>query len=255
MSRAWAVLGAALGVAGALCWHAPASWAGAAAAAATDGVVHLVDADGTVWRGSARLQLGAEADGAQAAGLPGRVHWQAGLDGAALLVALRADCCMAASQALRLLSRWGGYSVSLADGESQWPAALLGALGAPWNTLQPQGELRLRARGLSVEWLDGQARLAGEMQVDALAMQSRLSTLRPVGSYRATLRAAAGAAPTLQLQTLEGPLQVQGSGQWVGGRLQFRGEASADPAAESVLDNLLNMVGRRQGNRSVISLG
>lgn len=256
MMKAWAVLGAVLGLAGGLCVHAPGSWAASAASALSGGGLRLLDADGTVWRGSARMQLGQALGADQAAELPGRVHWLVGFKGTALELDLRADCCMSAGQGVRLAPRWLGYAAGLTDGESQWPAGLMAAWGAPWNTLQPKGELRLRTRGLSLEWSGGKLRTAGEVRVDALGVHSRLSTLRPVGSYRATwMGGGDGASPTLQLQTLEGPLQVQGSGRWVAGRLQFQGEASADPAAESALDNLLNMVGRRQGNRSMISLG
>ena len=42
---------------------------------------------------------------------------------------------------------------------------------------------------------------------------------------------------------------------WVGGRLRFSGEASASPEREAALANLLNIIGRRQGSRSVIQIG
>ena len=74
-----------------------------------------------------------------------------------------------------------------------------------------------------------------------------------MGSYRLTLQG--GAAPTLALQTLQGDLQLSGSGQWVGQRLRFSGEASAAPEREGALSNLLNIIGRRNGARSLITLG
>jgi general secretion pathway protein N len=92
--------------------------------------------------------------------------------------------------------------------------------------------------------------------VDALDMASRLSTLRPLGSYRLELQAAAGGhSTTLNLSTLRGGLRLQGSGQWVGGRLRFQGEAQAAPGREPALDNLLNILGRRQGPRSILNIG
>ena len=57
------------------------------------------------------------------------------------------------------------------------------------------------------------------------------------------------------LQTLQGDLQLSGSGQWVGQRLRFSGEASAAPEREGALSNLLNIIGRRNGARSLITLG
>ena len=95
-----------------------------------------------------------------------------------------------------------------------------------------------------------------EWVLDALGMSTSLSTLRPIGSYRLSLTGGANrAAPVLQLQTLEGELSLSGNGLWTGSHWSFKGEASAAPERESVLGNLLNMVGRRQGPRSVISLG
>ena len=256
MMKSWAALGAALGAAVAVLLHAPAAWVAGAVGSAPDALVRLVDARGTVWQGDARVQVGQDAGSADARTLPGRLTWSLGWDGATPLLALRAECCMPASQQLRMVPAWGLASASLSDGGSQWPAALLSALGAPWNTVQVEGQLRVRTRGVSVEWADGHPRLLGQIEVDALGVASRLSTLRPVGSYRLTLAGVAGpASPTLRVQTLEGPLRMDGEGRWTGAGWQFSGEASADAASESALGNLLNVLGRRQGNKSVLSLG
>ena len=64
-----------------------------------------------------------------------------------------------------------------------------------------------------------------------------------------------GEAPTLTLSTLDGHLQLNGTGQWVGNRLRFAGEASATPEREAALSNLLNIIGRRNGARSIITVG
>ena len=74
-----------------------------------------------------------------------------------------------------------------------------------------------------------------------------------MGSYRLLLQG--GSTPTLELTTLGGALQMHGSGQWVGQRLRFEGEARAAPEREAALSNLLNIIGRRQGARSLITLG
>ena len=95
--------------------------------------------------------------------------------------------------------------------------------------------------------------LAGQLQIDATQVASRLTTIAPMGSYRVTL--AGGATPILTVATLEGSLQLSGRGQWVGQRLRFEGEASASPDRVEALSNLLNILGRRDGVRSVIKLG
>ena len=74
-----------------------------------------------------------------------------------------------------------------------------------------------------------------------------------MGSYRITFTG--GPVPSLQLDTIEGALQLTGSGSWVGSRLRFTGEASAAPDREAALSNLLNIIGRRNGARSTITVG
>ena len=59
----------------------------------------------------------------------------------------------------------------------------------------------------------------------------------------------------MQLQTLQGALQLQGTGRIDGNGAKFRGEATAAEGREAALDNLLNIIGQRQGARSLISLG
>ena len=52
----------------------------------------------------------------------------------------------------------------------------------------------------------------------------------------------------VELETMEGSLQLHGQGQWLNHRLRFRGEATAQPDAEAALSNLLNVLGQRRGN-------
>ena len=256
MMRRWAVLGACAGMAGAVVVHAPAVWWSVLLSDATGARVQLLETRGSLWNGDGRLRIGRAAQDADARILPGRVSWSWGWDAGAPRVVLRADCCTPQPVSLRWEIGWGRLTAHLSDGPSQWPAGLMAAWGAPWNTVQPEGELRLQTRGMSVEWSGAGTRVRGELQAEALAVGSRLSTLRPVGSYRLTLSAqGADAAPTLQLKTLEGPLQLTGSGQWTGAAWRFRGDAVADPASEAVLDSLLNLLGQRQGNKSVLSWG
>ena len=143
--------------------------------------------------------------------------------------------------------------LQVSDSTSTWPAHLLSGLGTPFNTIAPQGELALRTQGLTLDWVAGRLQVAGLAQLDAQDLSSRLSTLRPMGSYRFTL--SGGAATELNLSTLQGSLQLSGRGQWVGGKLRFVGEASSTPEHQAALSNLLNIIGRRDGARSVIKLG
>jgi general secretion pathway protein N len=250
---AWAIFGAALGLLFALVAFAPARWLAGAVERLTGQHVLLADARGTVWGGSARVVLTGGPGSTNAAALPGRIAWHLQPRWNGVAAALRAECCTQQPIPLRARWRWGGFSLQVGDAGSQWPASVLAGLGTPWNTLQFDGDLRLSTQDLSVEWIEGRPVIAGRAELVALRVASRLSTLRPMGSYRITVQG--GTPATLRLETLEGSLQLSGSGQWVGERLRFRGEASAAPEREAALANLLNIIGRRSGARSLISIG
>jgi len=237
----------------ALVFFAPATWVASRVAAATGGQVLLQDARGTVWNGSAQLVLTGGTGSADAAALPSRLTWRLRPAWGGVNLALQAPCCTPAALQLRARFGLGGTTVAFDDGRSTWPAALLAGLGTPWNTLQPEGDLDLVTQGLSLEWSAGRLAVAGRAELLAQRMSSRLSTIKPMGSYRLVL--AGGGVPTLQLSTTEGALQLAGSGQWVGSRLRFTGEASAAPEREAALANLLNIIGRRNGARSIITIG
>lgn len=249
----WAAAGLLCGLLLALVLFAPARWAAGALAGASGGRLVLNEPRGTFWNGSAQLVLTGGAGSSASAALPGRLQWQLRPRWNGAAVALLADCCMREPMRLRAALRPGGLALQVADGSSRWPATLATGLGTPWNTLQLDGELELSTQGLSVEWAAGRPALAGRAELVARSVSSRLSTLRPMGSYRITVQ---GGTPTsLRLETLEGSLQLTGEGQWVGSRLRFRGEASAAPDREAALSNLLNIIGRRSGPRSLISFG
>lgn len=257
LPSAWAWLGAALGLLLALAFFAPAAWLASAVGQASGQRVLLADARGTLWNGSAQLLLTGGQGSQDARALPERVHWKMHPllrpTWLGLHVQLNATCCTPVPLKLQLRQHLGGTQIMLADQASVWPAALLAGLGTPWNTVQAEGALALSSQGLSVEWNEGRLVIAGNAQLQATQMASRLSTLRPMGSYRISLTG--GTPSTLQLDTLEGSLQLNGQGSWVGSRLRFTGTASATPEREAALANLLNIIGRRSGAQSIITLG
>jgi general secretion pathway protein N len=232
---------------------APAAWLASAVYQASAGQVQLTEAHGTVWTGSARLVLAGGAGSRDSAALPGRLDWQLRPGWLALKLQVTADCCTTAPLRWRLAPRWGGAILEMADGTSQWPAAVLAGLGTPWNTLQAEGSLQWVTQGLSVEWIEGRLAVSGRGELTAMDLSSRLSTLKPMGSYRIILTG--GTTAALDLTTLGGSLQLSGSGRWIGSRLRFEGVASAAPEHEAALSNLLNIIGRRQGARSIITVG
>lgn len=251
----WGFAGALVGLAIGVVVFAPAAWLASAIEHASHGQVQLIQARGTVWRGDARLLLSG-GSGSRAAGvLPGRLHWSLRPGLPNWRIRVDADCCTTQPLVAELAPGLGGWRLDVSAADSRWPASMLTGLGAPWNTVQPRGQLQLRTQGLSLEWAAGRVQVQGTVTLDAMGLSSGLSTLRPIGSYRLQLvgQGLTG-PPQLVLETLEGSLKLSGRGQWNGARWNFRGQASAAPDQELVLGNLLNIVGRRQGARSDITL-
>jgi len=249
----WALAGALLGLILAMVLFAPARWLTATVQQVTHGRLVFHDTRGTVWDGSARLMLSGGSDSPASAALPGRLTWRLRPAWSGLQAELNADCCMQRRWHVSLQPHWGGFKLSVSDSLSYWPAQLLAGLGTPWNTVQPEGQLTLSTRGLMVEWVAGRMAISGSAQLDAAQITSRLSTLKPMGSYRITLHG--GAAPGFRVETLSGSLQLAGTGQWSGSRLRFEGVASALPEHLDALSNLLNILGRRDGARTIIKMG
>lgn len=256
-----AVLGLLVGSIATLVVQAPAGWLAYAVEVATDGRIRLPDASGTVWSGSSRWMLTGGTGSKDGLALPGRVEWSVHPTWSGFGLRLFSQCCTAQPLQLQLDAGWRTASVRVVDASipttdvatSRWPAQLLSGLGAPWNTLQPEGTIELATQALTITFAGGRMALTGQAVFTARDMSSRLSTIRPMGTYRVQLLG--GAPVSLNVTTVQGALQFSGQGQWVGSRLRFTGEASAEPPFEDALSNLLNIIGRRSGPRSIITIG
>jgi hypothetical protein len=53
---------------------------------------------------------------------------------------------------------------------------------------------------------------------------------------------------------LRGPLRLEGSGTVKGGRVSFKGKASADPDMRPALIGLIGVLGPRVGDEAVLSI-
>ncbi|MBC7717599.1 MAG: type II secretion system protein N [Pseudorhodobacter sp.] len=257
----WAVAGVLVGALLALLVFAPAAWLASAISTATGERISLTDARGTVWAGSAVLALTGGPGSRDASALPGRLNWTLGLRTTGLALEATQACCLNGVVTVLLKPGLGRMSATLlptsAGWVGQWPSAWLGGLGTPWNTLQLGGSAKLVSPGMTVEAVQGRWRIEGQAQIDLTDVTSRLSTLPSLGSYRFTVSGDAANAGTAQLNlvTLQGALQLSGVGTSGAGKTRFRGEARAQAADEPALSNLLNIIGRRDGARSVISIG
>jgi len=221
--------------------RAPAAWVGDWLQ--SQGRLRLIDARGTVWSGSAMLGL---SDGRQVMLVPGRLTWKVGLAaiGTGRVMVDIAHPVLTAPLGVTVAKQ----SVALKAGQAELPAALLVALGTPFNTVRPGGALAARWTELEIR---GGA-LAGDLQIEWRDAQSALSTIAPLGSYRLQITGA-GDTARVQLDTLRGPLRLQGSGSVKGGRVSFKGIASAEPQMRPALIGLIGVLGRRVGDDAVLA--
>ncbi|HEX6363119.1 MAG TPA: type II secretion system protein N [Albitalea sp.] len=256
----WGIGGALVGLVAGLVAFAPASWAARWVASATEQRLLLADARGTVWSGSAVPVLTGGPGSRDASALPGRMAWTLALKGLGFELRLRQACCLNGTVPLQLKPGLGRLNVVLPAPPGgwigQWPSAWLSGLGTPFNTLQLGGAIRLSSPGgIQFESVQGRWLVRGRADVELMNASSRLSTLDTLGSYRLTVNGDAAGAAQLLLSTLEGALQLSGNGTVGANGVRFRGEARAATGDDAALANLLNIIGRRDGARSVISIG
>lgn len=231
----------------------PAAWLVPLVEQQTGGRISLGDPQGSVWQGSAFIGAASAAGEPLAPLLPGRFHWRL----SPLVLVGRIDAELANERALAravtLDGSWYRWQVGAAD--LSMPAEPLAALGAPLNTVQPSGRMRLSWPALDLERTPQGLRVTGRMQLELTEIASALSPVKPLGAYRMEFLWR-GDAAHLTLGTRAGPLMLEGAGDIVHGRLQFSGQAWAQEGKEQSLAILLNLLGQRRqvGSRSVIAL-
>ena len=206
-----------------------------------------------MWRGSAFIGGAASGNDAVTPLLPGRFSWR--LSPLILFGQLDAalDNPAALSQPVTVSGGWTQWQLSPAA--ILLPAERLAALGAPLNTLQPSGQMRLSWELLHLAQRDGKVEISGTMNLTMSDIASRLSPVKPLGSYVLALDWQ-GLQAAVTLRTTQGPMLLNGSGLFSNGHLQFSGTAEAAAGQEEKLENLLNLLGQRrnEGSKTVIAL-
>jgi general secretion pathway protein N len=234
---------------------APANWLARYVAMRTGDVVLLADAEGTIWSGSAVVAVG-PADGAdvrhpagERLALPGRVIWTLEMSRPlAPVLHLTHDGVLL--QPLTVRPAGGGFV--LGTGAASLPASLLRLVGAPLNSLLPEGHCELRWNDLSV---DARGATTGEGTLRVAGFALAVSPVRPLGDYLVNWSSDARGL-TWRLATERGPLALEGNGSVIGARAEVHVVAKAAPGASTAvvaqLGPLLDAIGRRGPDEAVI---
>ena len=243
----------ALAAALTVCAFYPAAWLAPVIERHTDARLTLGDAQGTLWRGSAFLGGAPGPGGAVTPLFPGRFTWRV----SPLILFGRVDITLAnpeaLTQAVTVTGSWSQWQVSA--GELLLPAESLAGLGAPLNTLAPSGKMRLSWNVLDLVRANNAVTLTGRTVLSMADMGSRMSPVKPLGSYEMALDWR-GQNAQMNLRTVQGALLLSGAGALDRGRLTFSGQASAADGYEESLGNLLNLLGQRRmvNGKNIIAL-
>ena len=131
----------------------------------------------------------------------------------------------------------------------------LAGLGAPLNTLAPTGSIKLTWNKLDLLRQENMVRVQGRTVLSLADMGSRMSPVKPLGSYELVMDWR-GPQADLTLRTVRGALLLSGSGMLQNGRLRFSGQAMAADGYEETLGSLVNLLGQRRmvNGKNVIAL-
>lgn len=231
----------------------PASWVGLLIEKQTAGRIVLGDVQGSFWRGSAFIGVASDKSSAVTPLFPGRFAWK--ISPAILFGQLSVDVENASSLSapIKLDGNFTHWRVSPAS--INLPSERLEGLGAPLNTIGPSGKIVLSWTELDMTRIDAKVALNGRMQLELSEMASRISSIKPLGSYKVATQWL-GETVNMDLTTTKGPLMLEGSGKLLQGRFQFSGKAYAEAGQEEKMANLLNLLGRRRqdGDKQIIAL-
>jgi len=266
-----ALLGGLVGAVLALLTLAPAFWLSQTIGFFSKQQVLLQHPEGTLWNGSAQLPLSAGPNSPLALGLPTRLHWQVKpwpLSFATstneplpnvqtgfltLSLELRAPCCLERPMLIAIRPEGLGLLITPQKGQIKLPAHWLEGLGAPWNTLQPKGLLTLENHNFQLLLEKNLVSPRGTLELKIDQLSSRLSTVKPLGSYSVILNSQS--SPQIELSSqANSRLRLSGKGHWQSGRLRFEGMADTAPSDAETLSNLLNVLGQRSGHQAQLRI-
>lgn len=219
--------------AAALIAQAPATLVDTGLQRASNGRLRLTQAQGTFWAGTGSIEIrdaGSRNAIVKNTGwrlLPeslwrGRLVCEVQLEGAARHFPVAVS-----------LSR-----IEIGNAEINFPAAALAFAEPRMKPLRLSGDVLLRTANLSI----GRDGMLGKLTVQWRAAGSSFSPVSPIGSYELQLDGQGKTVHAL-LSTLQGPLQLDGSGAWTTGRkAEFLATARVPPEIREQLTPLLRLI-------------
>jgi general secretion pathway protein N len=257
----WAAA-ALLAVLATLIWFAPAVMVDVALERATAGRLRLANASGTFWDGKGRIVLAdvladvstsnefvGDRTVVQGLVLPGELTWS--IRRLPILLGM-IDASLRIDGMAAPLRLSGSFNeLRLSAGSLNLASMELSKLGSPWNTIRPSALIGLRWNDLTIR----SGLFNGKMTIELRDASSVLTPVQPLGSYQIEV-SGNGQQAVLNLSTLKGPLNLTGTGSWSDrGGLRFLAQASPDPAERERLQSFLALVGRREGEKTIIKIG
>lgn len=219
-------------------YFAPASWLNRFIP--NDLPIVLSNTQGSIWQGQAAISLQLE----ESITLPGELtwqfHWNSGKPQLALQHPFFADSATYIT--------WHNNKLSLSKQQIQLPAQLIASIKPELASFKPQGELTLSWPTFDLFNL---SQTPFELRWSKAALS--VSPVKPLGDYRLLLEQDAEQHWQFNLQTLAGPLFINGAGHFQNNQhWQFNGEAYSSSSQQQALSPLLNGLGPMKNQRAQI---
>lgn len=215
----------------------PISWASSLISSQSQCRINLESPQGTIWSGNTSISLGNLINGicSEKAFVTERIIWSTSCH------PMKISCEISITSAM--LSKPGSIFIAptkstLSSNELSLPVKILQDLGAPWNTIKPEGQLTLAWGDLTLI----NNNYSGMVNLTITDASSQLSSVKPLGDYQINISSLN--ARTFEVKTLKGALEISGKGTLAGHGIEFTGEAIAKPEYKEALTGLLSVIGK-----------
>lgn len=238
--RSLLAIGIGIYAAGLIAW-APATLVDAELRSKSSGKLRLSQAHGTIWAGSGSLELRDSSNrNAVAMDLDWRVLpeslWRGRLIGEVTLERQGRPFIIAVSPS----------KVEITNADINLPAPTMALAEPRLKPLKLSGEVQLHATNLSL----ASGGMLGNITLQWRRAGSAFSPVSPIGSYQLQLNGE-GKQLSAMLTTLQGPLQLDGSGSWTTGQTpEFQATVRVPPEYQEQFTPLLRLISvqRDQGS-------